>query len=286
MAIDGTTRLYGIIGDPVDRVRSPGFFNAVFARSGLNATFLPLHVAPADLAAAWDGLRRLRNLDGLSVTMPHKAAMAPLLDRLGPNAAAVRAVNTVRRAADGAWEGEMFDGEGLVAALRDASVTLEGARVHQLGAGAVGRAIAVALARAGAGPITLIDLVRGRAEEVAAMVAQAVPAVRIATSGDLAEADLVVNATPLGLRAGDALPFDPAQLRPGQVVADVIPQPEVTPLLAASSAAGCRIVTGKDMHEGQARLAAAFLGIPLGRVPGPGPAAGHEPVRGSRARPC
>ena len=268
MAIDGATRLFGIIGDPIEKVRSPGFFNAVFARSGVNAAFLPLHVTAADLAMVWQGVKRLRNLDGLSVTMPHKGAMVPLLDRVLPNAAAVRAVNTIRRSADGMWEGEMFDGEGLVAALRDAGVTLTGARVHQVGAGAVGRAIAVALVRAGVGAITLADRVAGRADEVAAMVAAAAPTVRVATSGDRAEADIVVNATPLGMREDDPLPFETVGLRSTQVVADVIPQPEVTPLLAAAAAAGCRTVNGKAMHEGQARLAAAFLGIPLDHLAG------------------
>lgn len=264
MTIDGATRLWGIIGDPVAKVRSPGFFNAVFARTGANAVFLPLHVRDGELAVAWEGLRRLVNLDGLSVTMPHKTAMAPLLDRLGPNAAAVGAVNTVRRAADGAWEGEMFDGEGLVLALGEAGVSLAGARVHQVGAGAVGRAIAVAIARAGAASITLAETVAGRAEEVAAMVATAAPATTVSTAGEARAADVVVNATPLGMRDDDPLPLDPASLRAGQVVVDVIPQPEVTPFLAAARAAGCRIVNGRAMHEGQARLAAAFLGIELG----------------------
>lgn len=263
MAIDGATRLYGIIGDPIDKVRSPGFFNAVFARQRMNAVFLPLHIAAADLAPAWEGLKRLRNLDGLSVTMPHKAAVAPLLDRLGPNAAAVAAVNTIRRAADGAWEGEMFDGEGLVAALRETGIALGAARVHQVGAGAVGRAIAVALARAGVGAITLIDTVPGRAAEVASMVSAAAPDVAVGTSGEVGDADIVINATPLGMREGDPLAIEPARLVRHQVVVDVIPHPEVTPLLAAAMSAGCRTVNGKAMHAGQARLAAAFLGIPL-----------------------
>lgn len=158
----------------------------------------------------------------------------------------------------------MFDGEGLVAALRGAGVALESARVHQIGAGAVGRAIAVALARAGIRSIALIDTIPGRAAEVAMMVGAAAPSVAVSTSGEAVAADIVVNATPLGLRDGDPLPIDPARLARGQVVADVIPQPEVTPLLAAAAAAGCVTVNGRAMHEGQARLAAAFLGIPLG----------------------
>lgn len=264
MAIDGRTRLFGILGDPVERALSPAFFNAAFARTGRNAVFLPLHVAAADLVPVWEGLKRLRNLDGVVVTMPHKAAIAPLLDRLGPTAAALGAVNTVRRAADGAWEGEMFDGEGLVAALRAAGASLGGARVHQVGAGAVGRAIAFALAQAGVARIALHDLVPDRAAALAALLAAAAPAVETTVSGDVPAADIVVNATPLGMRPDDPLPVDPARLRPGQVVADVVPTGGQTPFLAAAAAAGCRTVNGRAMHEAQARLAAAFLGIPLG----------------------
>ncbi len=256
MSITGTTRLFAILGDPVSVVRSPGWWNALFARAGRDAAFVPMQVGAADLPRAWAGLRTIGNLDGLVLTMPHKQAAVPLVDVLGGSARLAGAVNTVRRLPDGGWEGEMFDGEGFVAGLRARGIAPEGRHVRQKGCGGAGRAIAFALARAGVASLALEDAAPGRAAALAAEVAAAFPGV--ARTG---EPDLLVNATPLGLAAGDPLPFDTALLSRRVAVADVIPNPEVTPLIAAARAAGCATATGRDMFEGQARLAAAYFGI-------------------------
>lgn len=256
MSISGTTRLFAILGDPVSVVRSPGWWNALFARAGRDAVFVPMQVGAADLPRTWAGLRTIGNLDGLVLTMPHKQAALPLLDALGGSSRLTGAVNTVRRLPDGCWEGEMFDGEGFVAGLRARGIAPEGRHVRQKGCGGAGRAIAFALARAGVASLALEDAAPGRAASLAAEVAAAFPAV--AREG---EPDLLVNATPLGLSVSDPLPFDPAMLSPRIAVADVIPNPELTPLIAAARAAGCATATGRDMFEGQARLAAAYFGI-------------------------
>jgi shikimate dehydrogenase len=256
MTVTGAARLFGIIGDPVAVVRSPAWWNALFERLGRDAAFVPLQVGAADLPRAWAGLGAIGNLDGLVLTMPHKQAVLPLVDVLGPSARLVGAVNTVRRLADGRWEGDMFDGEGFVAGLRARGIAPEGRRVRQVGCGGAGRAIAFALARAGVAALDLEDAAPGRAAALAAEVAAAFP--RLSAGGPH---DLLVNATPLGLAPGDALPFDAARFAPGIAVADVIPNPEVTPLVAAARAAGCATATGRDMFEGQARLAAAFFGV-------------------------
>lgn len=256
MSIGGATRVFGILGDPIAVVRSPAWWNELFARRGRDAVFVPLQVSAADLPRAWAGLTAVGNLDGLVLTMPHKQAVLPLLDVLGPSARLVGAANTARRRPDGRWEGDMFDGEGFVAGLRGRGIAPEGRRVRQVGCGGAGRAIAFALARSGVVSLVLEDSVPGRAAALAAEVAAAFP--DVATAG---EADLLVNATPLGLQPGDGMVFDPAVLRPGMAVADVIPNPEVTPLVAAARAAGCATATGRDMFEGQARLAAAYFGI-------------------------
>lgn len=259
MTIGGATRLFGILGDPVAVVRSPAWWNALFARSGRDAVFVPLQVSAADLPRAWAGLGAIGNLDGLVLTMPHKQAVLPLLDALGPSAHLVGAANTVRRLPGGGWEGEMFDGEGFVAGLRARGIAPEGRRVRQIGCGGAGRAIAFALARAGVAALALEDAVPGRAEELARAVADTFPGL----DGGGAP-DLLVNATPLGLAPGDARPFRDVALSAAVAVADVIPNPEVTPLLAAARAAGAATATGRDMFEGQARLAAAWFGLDPG----------------------
>jgi len=255
MSITGATRLYAILGDPVAVVRSPAWWNALFARLGRDAVFVPMQVAAADLKRALAGLTAIGNLDGVVLTMPHKQAVLPLLDALGPSARLVGAVNTVRRLPGGGWEGDMFDGEGFVAGLRARGIAPEGRHVRQVGCGGAGRAMAFALARAGVASLTLEDAAPGRAGVLAAEVAAAFPL------GAPGEPDLLVNATPLGLAPGDGMVFDAASFSPRVAVADVIPNPEVTPLVAAARAAGCATATGRDMFEGQARLAAAYFGM-------------------------
>ncbi len=260
--ITGRTRLFGIVGDPVAPLRSPALFNAAFARFGMDAVFVPLQVPQGALPEAWAGLTSIDNLDGLVITMPHKAAVVPLLAALGPIALATGTVNTVRRHKDGGWEGEMFDGAGFADGLKTAGHLPRGRSVLQIGCGAAGSAIAYALAGAGVARLVLCDAKPGRAEALAAWLRAAFSGALV-TAGvaDAAGHDIVVNATPMGLREGDPLPFDPTSLVASQVVADVIPNPEVTPLIAAARAVGCPTVTGRAMHEGQARLAFAYLGI-------------------------
>ena len=262
MTITGRTRLMAIVGDPVAPLRSPTLFNEAFARLGRDTVFVAFEVPAGELPAAWAGLTRLRNLDGLVVTMPHKEAVVPLLDALGPTARRTGTVNTVRRRSEGGWEGEMFDGEGFRDGLERAGHPVRGAAILQVGCGAAGRAIAHALADAGAARLLLHDAVPGRAAALARALSGIHPGLSVAEGApDTVGQDVLVNATPLGLREVDPLPFDASRLRPPQVVADVIPNPEVTPLIANARAAGCATVTGRSMHEGQARLAAAWLGI-------------------------
>ncbi|MFC7736462.1 shikimate dehydrogenase family protein [Roseomonas sp. GCM10028921] len=262
MTITGRTRLMAILGDPVAPLRSPALFNQAFARLGMDAAFLAFEIPAGELPAAWAGLTRLRNLDGLVVTMPHKEAVVPLLDALGPTARLTGTVNAVRRRPEGGWEGEMFDGEGFRDGLERAGHTVRGAAILQVGCGAAGRAIAHALARAGAARLLLHDAAPGRAASLAELLSGTYPGLSVAEGRpETMGQDIVVNATPLGLREGDPLPFEVSRLCPQQVVADVIPNPEETPLIAAARAAGCAVVTGRSMHEGQARLAAAYLGI-------------------------
>ena len=157
----------------------------------------------------------------------------------------------------------MFDGLGYVAALRGKGVDPAGKRVHLIGAGGVARAVALALAQAGAARISLHDIDAGRAQALAADLRAAFPGLRAeALDHDEYDRDIVANAAPLGMREGDPMPCDPAAIAATTVVSDVIPKPDITPFLAAARQRGCVIVTGKDMVQGQAALIAAYLGVP------------------------
>ena len=268
--ISGTTRLLGIVGDPIAQVGSPLVFNARLAAAGADAVLVPLHVPAACFEQAMPGLMRLRNLDGLLVTIPFKQRALALADTLGPVAAQVGAANALRREADGRWTAEMFDGEGLLRALAGLGVASEGESVLLLGAGGAGRAIAISLARAGAARIGICDLDRARAAALAERVRAACP--RCAASEVAPRADgygFVIHATPVGMAPGDGLPAPLGSLERVTAVIDIVPKPAITPLMAAAAAAGCRVAGGQAMIEGQAEAVLGFFGIlPAGQAPG------------------
>lgn len=266
--ITGTTRLLAIVGDPIDKVRSPEGFCRRFEQNGYDAIMIPVHVAAAELAPVLAGLKAMRNLDGIVATMPHKVALAAAADEVLESGRLVGAVNALRRRPDGKWEADMFDGRGFVAGLRAHGHDPAGRRAALLGAGGAGSAIAVALCQAGVAALSVHDLDRARAERLVATLRGAFPHVPArAGAPELASADLLVNATPIGMQDGDPLPWDLAGLRPGAIVGDVTTKPEVTPFVAAARARGAATVTGRDMYEGQVRELGAFFGYPFDETP-------------------
>jgi shikimate dehydrogenase len=250
--LSGRTRLAAVIGCPVRHSLSPAIHNAAFAAGELDWAYVAFEVKPGAVPGALAGMRAL-GIDGLSVTMPHKTAVADAVDCRTAVAERLHAVNTVVRRADGSLQGHNTDGDGFVAALRAAGTDPAGGRVALLGAGGAGRALALALAAAGALEVVVINRSAPPAEAAAALAG---PVGRVGTAADVATADLVVNATPVGM--GDdrgALPLDPALLHAGQVVADIIVHPLDTALLQAARNAGARTIDGLGMLVHQAALA-------------------------------
>lgn len=257
-AVGGATRVAGIIGDPVAHSRSPAIHNAAYAALDLDWVFVAFPVRAGGAAAALSGVRVL-GIAGLSVTMPHKADAAAACDVLSPTAAALGAVNTVV-ARDGRLTGDSTDGEGLVRSLRDEGIDPDGSRVVVLGAGGAGRAIAHGLGVHGA----RVTVAARRLDAAAAAAALAADgeAVDLALVGPaVAEADVLVNATPLGMQ-GEAPPFDPELLIGRRLVLDTVYHPVETPLLAAARARSVPAVNGLGMLVHQAALAfEAFTGV-------------------------
>lgn len=260
--IDGATRLYGIIGDPIAQVGSPRLFTGRFRAAGINAVMIPLHVLPAHFDDTVRGVMALANVDGIVITVPYKTQIIPFVDHVRETARQVGAVNTMRREADGTWTGDMFDGRGLVAGLEAHDFSVDGRRVMLIGAGGAGSAVAFAIAEAGASALTLFDTDGDKAAGLAARVAVAYPecAVRVgppATTGQ----DLLINATPAGMGPDDGLPAPFGPFEPSLFVVDVITKPEVTPLLRHAQTAGCRTMGGRYMLEGQADEMMRFFGL-------------------------
>ncbi len=259
--ITGRTRVFAIVADPVGHVRTPMVFNARFAAKAIDAVLVPLHVGPDGLADVFRAARGLKNLGGLIVTVPHKSAAVALCDEVSEMARAIGAVNTIRREPDGRLVGEMFDGPGFLAGLRQEGIEPRGRAVLLSGAGGAANAIAFVLAEAGVARLTIANRTVAKAEELAARVRRRYPAIDVAAgAADPTGHELVVNATSLGLDQGDALPVDVERLTPEMIVAEIIMIPERTPLLREAARRGCRIHLGKHMLDTQIELMARFIG--------------------------
>jgi shikimate dehydrogenase len=263
--ITGRSRLYAIIGDPIEQVKSPEILNPIMSRAGTAAILVPMQIAPTNLETAIRGIKAIGNFDGIVITVPHKMRMLALVDEVLPTGMRVGAINAVRRQPDGRWVGDMFDGKGFVAGLRKHGHEPKGKRALLVGAGGAGSAVGYALAEAGVTRLTVRDADHAKAERLARGIAQAFPAAGADVGlGAAAGYELVVNATPIGMAPGDPSPIDPTGFKPGMVVADVIILAHDTPLLAAARASGCAVLGGRPMTEGQAEEMARFLGMTAG----------------------
>jgi len=253
--VSSATKLAAVIGSPVRHSVSPAIHNAAFGATGLDWVFLAAEVTPEGVEAAIAGVRAMGMWGGLSVTMPLKASVAGLLDDLSPEAKALGAVNTVVTRG-GALVGHNTDGPGLLACLdEDAAWQPAGQRVVVLGAGGAARAVARAMAEAGARDVVIVAR-RPEAAADAAVVAGG--AARAGTPADVPKADVIVNATPVGMAGAgspDALPLDPTFLTASQLVVDLVYHPAETLLLAAARARGATTVGGLGMLVHQAALA-------------------------------
>ncbi len=246
------SKLAAVIGQPVAHSRSPAIHNAAFAALGLPWVYLAFEVAPGRVPQAVRGMRALAGFDGMSVTFPHKQAAAKEVDGLSPDALALGVVNTVVRDADGRLRGECTDGDGLVASLRESGFEPAGRRCCVVGAGGSSRSIVRSLARARAAEVVVVNRTRESAIRACAFAG---PVGRVGDEDDLSAADLVVHATPVGMRGGpEGLPFDAARLRPDQLVVDLVYDPPDTPLLGAARARGSTAVNGLGMLVHQAAI--------------------------------
>ena len=260
ITIKGATRLYPIIGDPIAQVRSPEVFSARFAEAGIPAVCIPMHVPSERFDAIVPQLLALGNVDGLIATVPFKPRMLRFANRLGRTAQTVGALNALRREADGSWTGDMFDGMGFVRGAQNKGERLERRRVALFGAGGAGSAIACGLAEAGAQSIAVIDQEVGKAEALVEALKRAFPACALSVARDMPPAvDMVVNASPVGMKPDDGLPGNIGHLDPETLVGDVVILPAASPMIRHAKACGCRYVDGREMMDGQVDALLAFF---------------------------
>jgi len=259
--LSGATRVHFIVGDPIAQVRSPKGVTAALREAGLDALVVPAHVAPDDLAAFFAGITPMRNVDGVIITVPHKFSAAGFCTSLSDEAAFLGAANTLRRTADGGWHGGMFDGTGFVAALGDAGCDLRGKRALLVGAGGAGSAIGHALVMAGVASLAVRDNDAARTASLVDRLATLQRGtVRVAAADVAPESfDVIVNASPMGMRADDPPPVDVSRVPATTFVGDVVTKPPLTPFIEAARARGCRTVTGTQMFSRVCDRMVAFL---------------------------
>lgn len=261
--IKGTTRLIGHLGFPTESFKAPMIYNPYFEREGIDAVVVPMGCRGADYPDFLKLFFRLSNAHGALVTMPHKVTTTGLVDTVSPTAAIAGACNAVRLEADGRLAGDLFDGEGFVRGVARKGRALAGARALVIGAGGVGSAIAASLAKAGVAALGLFDMQASAAEELGRRLVAYYPALRVATgANDPSGFDIVVNATPLGMKPDDPLPLDVSRLPSSAFVGEVVMAQEITPFLAAARARGCTVQVGTDMLFEQIPAYLEFFGLP------------------------
>jgi shikimate dehydrogenase len=260
--ISGRTTLIAHVGYPTESFKAPLIYNPWFERNGIDAVVVPMGVKEEDYPAFFDKLVKLSNIRGLLVTMPHKVTTVGLLDEASTAVQVAGSCNAVLVRDDGKLVGDMFDGVGFARGLKRKGFDVRGKSCLIAGTGGVGSAIAASLAADGVARMALFDLDAASADTLARRLRQHYPAMEVAMgSHDPTGFDLVVNATPLGMKAGDPLPFDASRLARDTFVGEVVMKQEVTPLLEAARRIGCRTQVGTDMLFEQIPAYLEFFGF-------------------------
>jgi len=261
--INGDTELIAHIGFPTHAFKAPMIYNPWFEKAGVNAVVVPMGCQAPDYPAFLRAVFKLSNIRGALITMPHKVPTTSLVDELLPTAAIAGACNAVRLGPTGQLQGDMFDGEGFVRGVLRKGLNLQGASALVVGSGGVGSAIAASLAAAGVSRLALFDVHTPAAQGLCERLVRHYPALQVLVgSNDPHGFDLVVNASPLGMNEGDAMPMDVSRIAPGTFVGEVVMKTEMTAFLQAAQARGCPVQVGSDMLFEQIPAYLEFFGLP------------------------
>ncbi|MEB0165228.1 shikimate dehydrogenase [Glaciimonas sp. CA11.2] len=266
--MSGTTRIFPVIGWPVEQVKAPALFNAYFEKHGIDARVIPLKIAPDSYMSAVRTLMSIENVGGIFVSIPHKPMSVDAVDKPTSRALLAGACNAIFKADDGkTLVGDLIDGEGFVRAfdrtLNGAAFDWARAKALVVGSGGVGCAVAASLATRGIGHVAIYDTRLPQAEALRERLQQAFPATEVVIGTPNAEGyDLVVNSTPLGMSPDDPLPVDLSQVSASCIVADCGMKTEMTRLLIEAQQRGCRIQKGREMMIEQAPLYLELFGWP------------------------
>jgi len=266
--IDGATRLFVIIGDPIVQAKSPSVYSQLFAERGIPAVMLPLHVRSQGMDQLGKCLESIENLDGILVTAPYKSSLLALCSSLGPAAQCVGAVNALRRKPGGGWHGDLFDGAGFVAGARQRGIELRSRRVLQFGAGGAGSAIAYELAVAGVESIRLVDPSPEKVQRLCVAIQGRFPNFDIAPANPGASSatenfNMVINSSTVGMSGAKGIPGPVPPLNAETAVGEVNVTENGTDLIRLAIEAGATWADGAHMHAGQINEILAFFFNPI-----------------------
>ena len=260
--INGDTEIIAHIGYPTYTFKSPMIYNPYFAKKSINAVVIPMGCQSEDYSDFLRSVFKLINIRGALITMPHKVTTVNLVDEITPSVKVAGACNAVKKSKDGKLLGDIFDGLGFVRGLQRKGFDVVGKSVLIVGSGGVGSAIAASLAAENISTIGLYDIDTKSSESLGKRLVDNFPKVNVEIGSNNPEGyDLIVNATPLGMREGDSMPLDVLKIAPHTFVGEVVLKSEMTAFLKAAQLQGCRVQVGADMLFEQIPIYLEYFGF-------------------------
>lgn len=261
----GKADIFVMLAHPVGHAKSPGMFNKLMETEGLDSLMVPVTCKPEDFDVFWAGLTAMENLSGMIISVPFKTRVFEKCQSSHLRAERVKSANSVLRMPDGSWRADNFDGVGFVQGLENAGIPIAGQDVLQVGGGGAGASIAYFLAEKGAKSIVISDVDTTRAAALVDLVGGMFPTCNVtAGPSNPRGKTMVVNATPVGLKATDPYPLDVEGLSANMTVVDIIMDPVETRLLKYAKELGCRVQYGQPMMDCQMDAMADFLEVRKG----------------------
>ena len=262
----GSTKIYGCLADPIDHVKAPTIFTSIFKEKNINAVMIPIHVERDNLENVILSLKKIKNFEGMTVTIPHKTSIANLCDHLEQDAEFTQSVNWIKFDKDRKLIGNNFDGQGFVAGFLGQNFLIRNKNVCIFGAGGAAVSIACSLARQKIKSLQIINRNFDKGKELIKKIKVIdknlfVQVTEYKDNYLLNHNDIIINATSLGLHKDDKLPFDVSKTSPNAVIADIIMQPLETELLKQAKKLGRSVHYGKYMIDSQVDLVGNFLDL-------------------------
>ena len=262
----GSTKIYGCIADPIDHVKAPTIFSTIFKEKNIDAVMVPIHVNKDNLEIVITSLKKIKNFEGMTVTIPHKKSIAKLCDYLEQDAVFTQSVNWIKFDRDRKLIANNFDGQGFVNGFLAQNLSIENKKVCIFGAGGAAVSIACSIASQNIKSLKIINRNVDKAKELMKKVKVinknlSVEVDKYENNFSLYDCNIIINATSLGLHKNDKLPFDVSKTSPDAVIADIIMQPLETDLLKKALDLGRSVHYGKYMIESQIDLAGHFLDL-------------------------